>query len=234
MDMDDTREPSCDRQPGIMDDLEAVLQRQSRSSVPPSHSRPHSRAGSITSHHRRPSSSKTSRHKPLPPIRDQAQEDVLAALGVTGSPTLVYETPGPAFGPRPSTSGSDHAPSRSNSVISTTFSTRLPPPTIFEDDDHDHDHHRGHRTPDCRRRLSSAASDRSVSSAHSSARDPADPDPDPDMDATPRPSHFQRNNARKRSYADSLAGAPQENYAAVGQDTPKQRSKYARVGADPV
>ncbi|KAF7196725.1 hypothetical protein HII31_02095 [Pseudocercospora fuligena] len=114
---------------GILDDLEAALQNGNRASMPPeqkrSHSRAssvsshHSRAGSVHSHHRRQSSN-VSRHKPLPPIRDQGQEDILAALGVTGSPKLVYETPGPAFGPRPtSAAGSEKsAHSRSNSITS--------------------------------------------------------------------------------------------------------------------
>jgi hypothetical protein len=53
----------------------------------------HSRASSVTSRY------STQRPKALEPIRDQAQDDVLAKLGVTGSPRLVYETPGPAFGP---------------------------------------------------------------------------------------------------------------------------------------
>ncbi|EME78608.1 uncharacterized protein MYCFIDRAFT_78320 [Pseudocercospora fijiensis CIRAD86] len=80
---------------GVLDDLEAALQNSNRVSMPPEQRRP-------------------------PPIRDQGQEDILAALGVTGSPKLVYETPGPAFGPRPtSAAGSEKsAHSRSNSMTS--------------------------------------------------------------------------------------------------------------------
>lgn len=95
----------------VLGDLETALQANLRGTVPPEQWRPtsrassvsshHSRANSIHSHHRRKSST-VSNHRALPPIRDKGQEDILAALGVTGSPKLVYETPGPAFGPRPS------------------------------------------------------------------------------------------------------------------------------------
>jgi hypothetical protein len=64
---------------------------------------PNSRPSSAMSNHSRASSvcSRYSNQRPkaLEPIHDQAQDDILAKLGVTGSPRLVYETPGPAFGP---------------------------------------------------------------------------------------------------------------------------------------
>ncbi|KAF2229668.1 hypothetical protein EV356DRAFT_537049 [Viridothelium virens] len=37
--------------------------------------------------------------QPLQPVRDTAQEDILAQLGVSGSPKPVYPTPGPAYMP---------------------------------------------------------------------------------------------------------------------------------------
>ena len=37
-----------------------------------------------------------SQFQPLQPVRDTAQEDILAQLGVSGSPKPVYPTPGPA------------------------------------------------------------------------------------------------------------------------------------------
>ena len=37
--------------------------------------------------------------QPIPPARDTAQEDILAQLGVSGSPKPVYPTPGPAYMP---------------------------------------------------------------------------------------------------------------------------------------
>lgn len=58
------------------------------------HSRSHSRASSVVSN----AGERIMRPVPLVPIRDGAQEDILAALGVTGSPKMVYQTPGPAVG----------------------------------------------------------------------------------------------------------------------------------------
>ncbi|TKA75988.1 hypothetical protein B0A55_03250 [Friedmanniomyces simplex] len=57
----------------------------------------HSRAASMSS----TAGERITRPKPLAPIRDHAQEDILAALGVTGSPKMVYETPGPALAAAP-------------------------------------------------------------------------------------------------------------------------------------
>ncbi|WPH04572.1 Hypothetical protein R9X50_00746400 [Acrodontium crateriforme] len=63
-----------------------------------SKARSHSRANSVASF----SSQNIRRPVPLPAVRDQAQDEVLAALGVEGSPKTVYQTPGPAFGAPPS------------------------------------------------------------------------------------------------------------------------------------
>lgn len=61
------------------------------------------------------------RPRPLLPVRDPQQEDILAALGVTGSPKIVYETPGPAIGaPPPGRDRSRSRHSRQNSATSTT------------------------------------------------------------------------------------------------------------------
>ncbi|SMQ53944.1 unnamed protein product [Zymoseptoria tritici ST99CH_1A5] len=74
----------------------------------------HSRAGSVN-HHSRASS--VSHSRALPKVRDQAQEDILASLGVEGSPSQVYETPGPAFGPPPTTAEKEkERHSRANSI----------------------------------------------------------------------------------------------------------------------
>ncbi|GAB7362247.1 hypothetical protein MBLNU230_g2272t1 [Neophaeotheca triangularis] len=101
-----------------------------------SHARSHSR----TSSQAPGSPSKYSRPQILPALkdRDQAQEDILAALGVTGSPQTLYPTPDPA---RPSASrensaapennhNSTHNNSRSNSVHSVFhgYNARFPPP----------------------------------------------------------------------------------------------------------
>lgn len=76
-------------------------------------SRAHSRASSVCSQ----AGEKITRPRPLAPLRDEKQEDILAALGVTGSPKLVYQTPGPALGAPPSQSrpGSAAPPSRRGS-----------------------------------------------------------------------------------------------------------------------
>lgn len=83
--------------------LEAAILANSEPEAAPPHGlkRKHSRASSIASNasHTDAHGEKLTRPVPLQPIRDQAQEDVLAMLGVTGSPKLVYQTPGPAFGP---------------------------------------------------------------------------------------------------------------------------------------
>ena len=43
-------------------------------------------------------------------VRDQAQEDILASLGVTGPPKTVYQTPGPAYSRNNSISGHQNGP----------------------------------------------------------------------------------------------------------------------------
>lgn len=94
-----------------------------RSSRQASRHRSHSRTGSVSSQ----AGEKISRPKPLAPVRDPAQEDILAALGVTGAPKLVYQTPGPAFGaPPPRSREGSAALSRHSSVAS---STRQPAPS---------------------------------------------------------------------------------------------------------
>ncbi|KAI7565251.1 hypothetical protein KC317_g6493, partial [Hortaea werneckii] len=63
---------------------------------------------------------KITRPKPLAPLRDERQEDILAALGVTGSPQFVYQTPGPALRAPPSARSREGSavPSRPGSVAS--------------------------------------------------------------------------------------------------------------------
>ena len=98
----------------VLHNLEQALNtndRHSRASIhrPRSAISHHSRASSVSSQR----SGVISRPRPLPPLRDPGQEDILAQLGVTGSPKLVYETPGPAFGPPVSAHSS-----RNNSISS--------------------------------------------------------------------------------------------------------------------
>ncbi|KAI7486235.1 hypothetical protein KC357_g2726 [Hortaea werneckii] len=87
----------------------------------------HSRHGSASGRHSRATSvsssqagEKITRPKPLAPLRDERQEDILAALGVTGSAQFVYQTPGPAIrAPSSARSREGSAvPSRPGSVAS--------------------------------------------------------------------------------------------------------------------
>lgn len=120
---DDIDTPSVDEDGDILGSLEQALRQNSSSR----HGR-HSRANSTTSVTSNQSRTKL---KPLMPVRDRAQDDVLATLGVTGSPKLVYQTPGPAFGPPPSQprEGSvSRNHSRQSSVASNSSTSRAPPP----------------------------------------------------------------------------------------------------------
>lgn len=184
---------------GILDDLEKALRPTSRGSM---HHHRHSRTNSVTSQN-------LTRPKPLPPVRDQSQEDILAALGVTGSPKMVYQTPGPAFGPPP--------PSKSrNNSVGKIPGLNIPPPSAYpgrqQSPSHDSFAPNGHRP----------------GSAHSyRTANGSDLDAEPDDQVTPKPK-VPRNDNRKRSYADSTAGAPLEPLYEDDEDTPRQR-KQARV-----
>ena len=164
----------------------------------------HPRNGSVYSHHRRQSSTANiPRPKALPAIRDSAQEDVLAALGVSGSPKMVYQTPGPAFGPPPPNVVQRH--SRESSVASTRSTHHTSQPVILEEPDAvDAIIHRvtnGH-----------TANNLSVYCENE----------EPDDNATPKPQRWQRDTTRKRSYADTQAGA-QHQY---DEETPKRSKPY--------
>lgn len=77
----------------VLGNLEQALQQNGNAPRPL-----HSRANSTTSG----SAQALKRPSIIRPVRDRAQEELLAALGVTGSPKAVYQTPGPAVGPPPS------------------------------------------------------------------------------------------------------------------------------------
>lgn len=201
----------------VLHNLEQALNtngRQSRASIhrPRSAMSYHSRASSVSSQR----SGVISRPRPLPPVRDSAQEDILAQLGVTGSPKLVYETPGPAFGPP----ASAHS-SRNNSISSANGT--LPQPAIhrrqgsqasnvdFNDPWRNQASNSGYRPP-------SSSSHRSDSGKFYQ--------PDGDLDATPRPK-YDRQDSRKRLHVDDDAygGVRVED----NDETPKQRRKQARI-----
>jgi hypothetical protein len=155
----------------------------------------HSRAGSVSSQ----AGERISRPVPLQPLRDQAQEDILAALGVTGSPKMVsyawkvsdaheallttrpqvYQTPGPAFGAPPPED--QFSRSRQSSVTSTRA---------------------GYDPADGHRQGSSVHMD--------------------DPDATPRPKYDRMESSRKRSHGEYEVDGS-------GEVTPQQqRYKQAR------
>lgn len=201
----------------VLHNLEEALNtngRQSRASThrPRSAMSHHSRASSVSSQR----SGVISRPRPLPPLRDSAQESVLAQLGVTGSPKLVYETPGPAFGPP----ASAHS-SRNNSISSANGAQ--PQPYIH-------------------RRQGSQASNVafnnpwSTQASNGGCRPPSSSShrsdsgkfyqPEGDLDATPKPK-YHRQDSRKRLHVDDDA------YGGVREDddeeTPKQKRKQARI-----
>lgn len=226
---------------GYLDNLEQALRSDNRRSVPPRQTPSHSRASSVASQHRS-GTGKITRPKPLPLVRDQTQEEMLAALGVTGSPKLVYETPGPAFGPRPTTSESERVNSRANSVSSAhgRFPVPPPPPGLpppppqssqrhgthdswsrsREKDRHSREHSNGYS----QYRSNGYTQERRGSAGSNRTAAGSDFDGD-DNDATPR-AKASNDLSRKRSFADSRDGS---RYEQDNEETPKQRRKHARV-----
>jgi len=176
------------------------------------HSRQHSTVGG--SHSRTASMSsqtgeRITRPKAVAPVRDRAQENILAALGVTGSPKMVYQTPGPAFGaPAPEQRQGSEAPlSRQNSVTSNTGRYHPPPP------------------PPPQRYGHTIARPSSATSQHTAAGSDFHPD---DNDATPRPK-YDRTDKRKRSYGEFEHGSAQDGQWDGDDSTPRPREKQQRV-----
>lgn len=148
-----------------------------------------------------------SRPTVLDPVRDQAQEDILLALGVTGEPKTVFVTPGPAFGPPLSQQAAGAAPiGRQGSVTSNpSMYCPPPPPPISVDQRHNKGH--GMERPS------------TANSQHITAGS------DFDADATPRPK-TDRIHSRKRSHGELKDGL-QEGH---GEVTPTPRHKQPRFG----
>ncbi|KAK1061362.1 hypothetical protein LTR74_011113 [Friedmanniomyces endolithicus] len=162
-------------------------------------------------------------------IRGHAQEDVLAALGVTGSPKTVFPTPGPARASAPAhtshQNGSTAATQGPGSHAADRWYMRPPhsPPSQTQ------------RLPGLAydRRRSGHSSERpgSSSSQHTSAgsdfqTEIADPD------ATPRP-RSSRTNGRKRSHSETENdGSDTRRWRDNDEDkTPRQRRKNPRMDA---
>lgn len=178
----------------------------------------HSRATSVSSRR----SEKLSRPQPLPAIRDQAQEDVLASLGVTGSPKSIYQTPGPAFGPPPPGHDASARSSRRNSATAVAHNAVVvpPPPPALEQpeqaaylDPWDPYGNAKNSRKTCRRG--------SASSQHTAAGS----DFYEDTEATPKP----KQDNRKRGHDDSQDDHPNGQVGFDNDETPRQRRKQRRV-----
>nr|POE52477.1 hypothetical protein CFP56_77907 [Quercus suber] len=157
-----------------------------------SQSRTYSRASSVSS----ASGQKITRPVPLPPVHDQNQEEILAALGVTGEASLVYQTPGPAFGPPPTEPVLSH--SRHGSTASRNGSFKvLQVPQHIQSSSYDlwnlDQNDRSRRT------------DYRASSVHSQQTDTGSDFHPEDNDVTPRPISKHADN-RKRGFEDDGAG----------------------------
>ncbi|CAK4031396.1 Hypothetical predicted protein [Lecanosticta acicola] len=207
------------RQSDPLDVFEEIVRAQKHTSQPPDASSNHSRSQSISSQQ----SEKLTRPKPLPAVRDQGQEDILARLGVTGSPKTVYQTPGPAFGPPPSSNTSTQAGnSRNSSLDSGSERPQSPAKRSSRDAWSTAPAPRNIGYPPIRRPQQQRRHD-SQNSNHDSARDM-----EVDDDATPRPKKTWTGENRKRSYADSLAGAARHDED-DDERTPKQRKTSREV-----
>lgn len=178
----------------------------------------HSRTASISSQ----TGERITRPKPVAPIRDRAQEDLLAALGVTGSPKMVYQTPGPATAPLQG--GGDAATSRQISVTGGQNGLRPPPPppSMYQNAQasrswgmEDQQRRNGHSM----QRPSSA------SSQHTAAGSDFDVD---DADATPRPK-INGNDSRKRSHGEFETGEAYDRRMEADDSTPRPKHKQQRV-----
>jgi hypothetical protein len=213
---DNFQSGNASEQPDMLGNLEHALQTNGTSQRPR-----HSRQASNTSSSAKP----LSRPRPLLPVRDQDQESILAALGVTGSPKLVYETPGPAIG-APQTQGhtsfSQH--NRTNSTPNPPGARQVPPPPP-PPPGAPPQHHRstsygeyGYSNGYNGSRRSSNASQRTANGS----------DFDGDQDKTPR-AIANGTESRKRAFEDTDGG----DLASISEQdedaTPRQRYKHPRV-----
>ena len=206
-------------QSGALDSLEKALLANPNERA--NGSAKHSRSTSVVSQN----STNVKKPKPLPLFRDQTQEEMLAALGVTGSPKMVYETPGPAFGPLPPDFASTNnrlakTTNRANGAFPGGTNSQLPTPISNV----------SKRSPSFDPWKSSQPgnehkAERPNSSCSQRTATGSDFYPE-DNDSTPRPK-FTRHDSRKRGLVDS----EDEAYAPDDDATPKQRRKHPRVEA---
>ena len=181
-----------------------------------------------------------SRPKVIRPVRDQSQEDILAALGVTGSPKAVWQTPGPAVGAPPpgrhNSTGSNtgvRQTSRHNSVSSNPVHSQVPPPPPPPPGLPPRDHRQRSASyeiwlEDGRSHANGYGTERRSSSASQHTATGSDFHPD-NRDNTPRPSssrassrNWEREDAKNGKSGDTIKEEPGDTNA-----TP--RPKYNRT-----
>lgn len=171
----------------------------------------HSRASSVCSRY------STQRPKALEPIRDQTQDDILAKLGVTGSPRLVYETPGPAFGPPASVHSSRQSSVTSEHQFAPT--SRAPSePQQFSQPVGFNDPWSGHGKPQYRQDSGAGRYDL-TSSEFTIMEDP---------DATPRPKNNRSHGLKRHHDGDHHHNDNREKRVRDNEATPKQNRKQNR------
>ncbi|KAK4544454.1 hypothetical protein LTR36_004345 [Oleoguttula mirabilis] len=187
----------------------------------------HSRTTSISSQ----TGERITRPQPLAPVRDRAQEDLLAALGVTGSPKMVYQTPGPAFAPPPQQANGVAVTSSHNSVMGTQNGMRRPPPPPPPPPPAHHQQHPSmsdawRRDGHDRRNEHAMERPNSASSQHTAAG--SDFHGDDDADATPR-AKANGADSRKRSHGEFEYGGPDDRRWAADESTPRPKQKQKQT-----
>ena len=174
----------------------------------------HSRASSVCSRY------SNQRPKALEPIRDQAQDDILAKLGVTGSPRLVYETPGPAFGPPASARSSRQSSVASVQENPFRSTSRAPSEPHQRQQDVAFSNPWGSNGNQQQYRQHSGSGHYDLTSSEFTIME--------DPDATPRPKG-DRSQGLKRHYEGDHHDANREKRARDNEATPKQGRKQGRA-----
>ena len=193
------------------------------------------------------------RPRPMGIVRDQAQEDILASLGVTGSPKMAYQTPGPARSSqdRGVTMALPH--SRSNSIstdrtgLRGSFSRPPPPPPPAGSPPYRHERSQSHGDwhQDGRpgssdlhhhhaRRGSIGSNHTATGSDFDSENEQGPPGAEvngvagaEDLERTPRAGLRAENRKRGREGGDDSGG---EEDGGAENETPRPGRKQARLG----
>lgn len=146
-------------------------------------------------------------------VRNQTQEDILAALGVTGSPKMVYQTPGPAYPRNNSISSQSGRPRES-------FSQSRPPPPPPVSPPNGHHHQSRDVWSEYGRAGLWDLRGHSRSRSASSAAHTNDPERTPRADL--------RGQNRKRGHEEGYDGGTGEG-SGVENDTPRPNRKAPRI-----